>query len=103
MNILLKENHVLLGMMSRMPVAGNAWLDAISSASSTGLRRLYVKPATPRSDPHGKGDASEVAPPHPQNPQPLNLGDRWATIIHAGSRYFGMSKTRSTNSIVPPL
>src|SRR5947209_3127805 len=91
---------VLLGMMTKMPVAGNAWLVA---HYLVGLRRLgfevyYVEAhgITPAGMLLGAGrtDDGECAAGFIARIMGrFDLSDHWAYhALHAGGRYYGMSE-----------
>lgn len=101
MNVIGRKKIVLLGMMSKMPVAGNMWLVV---QYLVGFRRLgydvyYVEAhgITPTNLMRGKDDdgAIRAAAFIAGVMQRLDMGDRWALhALYPESRYYGLSETQ---------
>jgi hypothetical protein len=97
-NVLGPKKVVLLGMMSKMPVAGNMWLVA---QYLVGLRRLGYDPyyveahgCTPRELMDGGDDDgyARAAAFIDQVMRRFDFGNRWAYhAVHAGGRVYGMT------------
>src|SRR5205823_13901111 len=101
MNAGKKPKIVLLGMMSKMPVAGNMWLVI---QYLVGFRRLGYDPyyveahgITPTNLMRGEDDdgAARAAAFIAGVMQRFDMGDRWAFhALYPESRYYGLSETQ---------
>ena len=101
MNILTKKKIVLLGMMSKMPVAGNMWLVAMYLV---GFQRLgydvyYVEAhgCTPRELMEHEADDgwAKAAALIDRVLRRFDLGNHWAYhALHADGRCYGMSRAQ---------
>src|SRR4051794_37585026 len=98
MNIAVKKKIVLLGMMSKMPVAGNIWLVAqyLIGFQRLGFDVYYVEEhgCTPRELMQTENDDgwTRAATLIDGVMTRFGLGDRWAYhALYAGGRCFGMS------------
>jgi hypothetical protein len=101
MNLLTKKKIVLLGMMSKMPVAGNMWLVAqyLVGFQRLGYDVYYVEAhgCTPRELMKHEGDDGWVraAALIDRVMRRFDLGNHWAYhALHAGDRCYGMRKAQ---------
>lgn len=100
MNVLHKPKIVLLGMMSKMPVAGNMWLvvQYLVGFQRLGYDVYYVEAhgCTPRELMRHEGDDgwANAASFIDRVMRRFDLGDRWAYhAVHDGGRVYGMSES----------
>src|SRR5437763_16549526 len=98
MNILTKKKIVLLGMMSRMPVAGVVWqtVQYLVGFERLGCEAYYVEAhgCTPTAFMRtGDDDASAKAAAFIDGVlRRFDLGGRWAYhALHDGGRFYGMT------------
>src|SRR5436190_5522390 len=98
MNILHKQKIVLLGMMTKMPVAGNIWLvlQYLLGFQRLGYDVYYVEAhgCTPRELMRAETDDGWAAAAAliDRIMKRFDLGDHWAYHArHAGDRVYGMS------------
>ncbi|MFL5241596.1 MAG: hypothetical protein ACJ8FY_05765 [Gemmataceae bacterium] len=101
MNVLSRKKIVLLGMMSRIPVAGAVWgtVQYLLGFERLGYEAYYVEAhaRTPsmlmdRDDHDGSAKAAAFIDSVMRR---FDMGDRWAfQALHADSRCYGMTESR---------
>src|SRR5882762_2437662 len=101
MNILPRKKIVLLGMMSRIPVAGVVWqtVQYLIGFERLGYEVYYVEAhaCTPSAFIEHKQDdgAKKAANFIAGVMQRFGLADRWAyQALHSSAQYYGLSETR---------
>src|SRR4051794_14504774 len=101
MDILSKPKIVLLGMMSKMPVAGAAWgaMQYLLGFERLGYEAYYVeahaRTPTMLMDRHEDDSSALAAAYIDRVMRAFDLGDRWAFhALHDDGRCYGMSETQ---------